>query len=324
VRLRMSQCVMVLVAGLGVLISGVVVVTVSAAKPNTVGWTLSWGDDFTGPAGSAPNGWKFDVGKGVFGDGDIAALTDSPANVRLDGQGGLDITALGNGQSWTSARIQTDSSSFAAPVGGELMVTASIEQPDPADGLGYWPAFWMLGPGSWPSTGEIDIMEDVNASSENSAAFHCGNLTQRNTDGTTGPCHEYTGLTSGLLTCPGCQTGYHVYTVIIDRRDAAEQQIRWYLDGHLFFTVKESQVGSKPWTEAVDHGFSIILDLAVGGRYPDARCRCTAPSIQTTSGATMSVRYVRVYTSRPPEGGAIPMAGGVRRTNHRLARRLKT
>jgi hypothetical protein len=24
-------------------------------------------------------------------------------------------------------------------------MTASIEQPDPASGLGYWPAFWALG-----------------------------------------------------------------------------------------------------------------------------------------------------------------------------------
>ena len=36
------------------------------------------------------------------------------------------------------------------------------------------------------------------------------------------------------------QRGYHTYTVIIDRRDAADQQIRWYLDGTLFFTVAES------------------------------------------------------------------------------------
>jgi hypothetical protein len=277
-----------------------VAVTLGTASPGTVRWALVWGDNFDGPAGQAPTGWKFDVGgPSTFGDGDVAAMTSNPGNVGLTGHGGLHITAVGQDQSWTAARIQADSSAFAAPAGGELMVTASIEQPDPASGLGYWPAFWMLGPGTWPGTGEIDIMEDVNASSAHSAALHCGNLTARNADGSTGPCHEYTGLSSGLRPCSGCQSGYHTYTVIIDRRDAADQQIRWYLDGRLFFAVHESQVGAMAWTRAVDHGFSIILDLAIGGKYPDSTCHCTAPSSLTASGALMSVRYVRVYRGTP-------------------------
>jgi beta-glucanase (GH16 family) len=314
VCLRLTRRVTVLAASLVFAASIVVaVVMVSAAKSSTTvpaagstgstgssaePWALAWAADFAGPADSAPSGWKFEVGQGIFGDGDVADLTRSPANVRLNGHGDLDLTAVGRGPSWTSARIESDAS-FGAPAGGELMVTASIEQPDPASGLGYWPAFWMLGPGQWPATGEIDIMEDVNAASDHSAAFHCGNLTQRNPDGTTGPCHEYTGLSSGLLPCSGCQAGYHVYTAIIDRRDAADEQIRWYLDGQLFFTVSESQVGTQAWTAAVDHGFSIILDLAVGGKYPDGRCQCTTPTLQTTSGATMSVQYVKVYSSAP-------------------------
>jgi beta-glucanase (GH16 family) len=299
-RLPASRRVLVLAAVLvAATAAAVVAVTVTGSNPATVHWALVWGGDFAGPAGQAPAGWKFDVGQGIFGDGDIAAMTGSPGNVGLDGHGDLDITAVSQGQSWTAARIQTDSSAFAAPAGGELMVTADIRQPDPASGLGYWPAFWMLGPGAWPGTGEIDIMEDVNASSAHSGALHCGNLTQHNSDGTTGPCHEYTGLSSGLLPCPGCQRGFHTYTVVIDRRDHANQQIRWYLDGHMFFTVKESQVGAKAWIQAVDHGFSIILDLAIGGKYPDSNCRCTAPSTQTTSGAAMSVRYVRVYRGIP-------------------------
>ena len=75
--------------------------------------------------------------------------------------------------------------------------------------------------------------------SKDSGILHCGNLTQRNSDGTFGPCHEKSGLGSGLQTCTGCQQGFHTYTVIIDRRDANDQQIRWYLDGRQFFSVSE-------------------------------------------------------------------------------------
>jgi len=147
--------------------------------PGGPGWTRVWTDTFNGAAGSGvnPSVWKYNTGTGVFGTGEIETMTNSTSNVHLDGHGNLDITALGHGQSWTSGRIQTISSEFGAPAGGEMAVTATIRQPNPSVGLGYWPAFWMLGPGDWPGTGEIDILEDVNALNEVAGTLHCGNLT---------------------------------------------------------------------------------------------------------------------------------------------------
>lgn len=106
----------------------------------------------------------------------------------------------------------------------------------------------------------------------------------------------YTGLSSGLLACQRCQVGYHNYSVIIDRTNPADEQIRWYLDGRQFHAVRESQAGKNAWVKAVDHGFSIIFDLAIGGSYPDGVCGCTSPGSRTSSGGTMSIRYVAVYT----------------------------
>ncbi|MCW2896634.1 MAG: Ricin lectin, partial [Actinomycetia bacterium] len=147
------------------------------------GWSTVFSDDFNGGSGSgADSQWMYDTGPGSnFGTGEIETMTNSTSNVHLDGNGNLGITALGSGSSWTSGRVQTTSANVGAPAGGELEVTASIEQP--SGGLGYWPAFWMLGPGQWPENGEIDIMEDVNSLSEVSGTVHCG------TD-PGGPCNE--------------------------------------------------------------------------------------------------------------------------------------
>jgi beta-glucanase (GH16 family) len=298
--MRRSLSVLIILSSVAIAVA-LLPATAAAGSPSVHrggGWSRVWWDNFNGPAGTGvnPSVWKYNTGPGeTFGTGEIETMTSSTSNVHLDGHGALDITALGHGQSWTSGRIQTISSDFGAPAGGEMAVTSSIRQPNPASGLGYWPAFWMLGPGDWPMTGEIDILEDVNALSEHSATLHCGNLDDFNPDGTRGPCHEFTGLSSGLLPCPGCQTRFHTYTAVVDRRNAADEQIRWYLDGRQFFQVNEDQVGEAAWSAAVDHGYSIIFDLAMGGGYPDGVCGCSTPTDDTTSGGTMTVRYVAVY-----------------------------
>jgi hypothetical protein len=283
--------------------------TPAAVPAPPSGWTTQFSDDFNGSAGSAPDSnWMYDTGAGSsFGTGEIETMTNSTSNGYLDGNGDLDLTALGSGSSWTSARIQTTSANVGAPAGGELEVTASIDQPNPSSGLGYWPAFWMLGPGQWPENGEIDIMEDVNALSELSGTVHCG------TD-PGGPCNEPDGIGSGLVGCGGCQTGYHTYTMILNRTNASDESITFYLDGNQYFSVSESQVGTSTWQAAFDHNMSIIFDLAMGGAYPNGVCGCTSPSSSTSSGGTMSVAYVAAYTTGssstpPPTGNTGPIVG---------------
>ncbi|WP_176728906.1 discoidin domain-containing protein [Thermogemmatispora onikobensis] len=265
------------------------------------GWTLVWSDNFSGPAGSLPSAdnWIIDTGTGYpggaanWGTGEVETMSNSASNVYLDGNNHLNITALNTNGSWTSGRIETKRSDFAAPAGGMLQISASIKQPNPANGLGYWPAFSAMGAQyrgnyqNWPAVGQIDILEDVNGRNAEIATLHCGSAPG-------GPCNEYNGLTSGLATCPGCQSGYHTYSVIIDR-SLSDEQIRWYLDNQQIWIVRESQVGVSAWQAAVDHSFFLIFDLAIGGSFPNTVCSCTTPTSATSSGGTLSIASVAVY-----------------------------
>jgi hypothetical protein len=286
--------------------SGLTAITMAVAPqakadtppPAPSGWNTVFSDNFAGAANSAPSSanWFYDIGTG-YGTGEHENTTSSTSNVYVDGNGHLVLKAINNGGTWTSGRIESTRDDFQAPPGGKLEMTASIEQPNVANGTGYWPAFWALGSpmrtgGGWPQSGEIDMMEDVNGLNEASQTLH---------DSANSPGHA-------LIACPNtastCQTGYHTYSVIIDRTNTSAETLQFLMDGTVESTITEASVGTAAWQAAIDHGFFIIFDLAMGGNYPDPLCGCTSPTSATTSGGSMSVGYVAVYeqggNSTPP------------------------
>ena len=296
-RLRAAFSALLLAAGCmtAIVVSALVIAPVAAqagtAPPPPTGWSTVFSDNFAGAAGSAPSAanWFYDIGTG-YGTGEIENTTNSTSNVYLDGNGDLVLKAIDNGGTWTSGRIESTRDDFGAPAGGELEMTASIEQPNPANGLGYWPAFWALGSpgrtgGSWPTEGEIDMMEDVNGLNEASQTLH---------DAANSPGHA-------LIACPTtpCQTGYNTYSVIINRTNTSAETLEYVMDGVVEDTITEASVGTTAWQEAIDHGFYIIFDLAMGGNDPNGISGETTPTSATTAGASMSVQYVAVYE----EGG---------------------
>lgn len=266
--------------------------------------TLIWSDEFNGAAGTGVNrdDWIYDLGTGYpggppnWGTGEIEVMTDDPANVYQDGKGHLAIKPLQDSDTlaWTSGRIETQRDDFAAPAGGKLVIEASIQQPNVSGdaAAGYWPAFWSLGAPfrgnylNWPGIGEIDFLEDINGRSSVFGTLHCGTVDAPN------PCHEYSGLGSGEVACPGCQTGFHRYRVELD--DGVEPaELRWYLDGKQYFTVKSNEVDPTTWDNATNHGFFLILNVSMGGGFPGAFGG--GPTDATVSGVPMLVDYVRVY-----------------------------
>jgi beta-glucanase (GH16 family) len=256
-----------------------VTVTVDASNSGTVA------DDFGGVAGSAPDPALWGYHLGPYRDHGLQTYTDSPDNVRLDGQGHLVIQARDTGDGYTSTRLVTQDK-LAMQYGS---IQARIKMPS---GQGIWPAFWTLGTSyypdewlRWPACGEIDIMELVNNGSTYNVALHGP---QGSTDyyggaaasgqfvGTRGPISEVSSITD--LT-----DDFHDYWTIW-----REDHIVVGVDGTMLaeFTPASLPAGGQ-WV--FNAPMYAILQIAVGGDWPGP------PDESTPWPATMLVDSFR-YT----------------------------
>jgi beta-glucanase (GH16 family) len=235
------------------------------------GWTLVWQDEFDGPEIN-PAHWSYEYGGGGWGNSEWQYYTGDPTNSFIE-DGQLVIQALEEdrgGRPYTSARIITRDK-VEVTYG---RIEARIQVPY---GQGIWPAFWMLGADfmrkGWPDAGEIDIMEHIG---REPTLVH-------------GTVHGpgYAGGTEGLTASTDLgkpvADDFHVFAI-----EWEAEEIRWYVDDQLYHTVTPADLPAG--TEWVyDHPFFLLLNLAVGGRWPGY------PDDTTTFPQQMRVDYVRVY-----------------------------
>ncbi|GAA1283288.1 carbohydrate-binding protein [Saccharothrix xinjiangensis] len=290
--------------------------TANASVPSTPpGWTLQWSDDFNGPANTLPSSqnWIFDLGHGYpggpgnWGTGEIQNYTNSTNNIKLDGAGNLRITALRDGGgNWTSARIETQRANFKPPAGGKLAIESRLQMPNVTGqaALGYWPAFWALGSPyrgnywNWPAIGEFDVMENVNGINSVWGVLHCG-------VNPGGPCNETNGLGASRQ-CPGssCQSAFHTYRFEWDD-SSSPKQLRWYVDGQQFHSVSQNQFDATTWNNMTSHaGYFLLLNLAIGGAFPNGVAGHATPTSATVPGHSLVVDYVAVWSTG--NGGGNP------------------
>lgn len=118
-------------------------------------------------------------------------------------------------------------------------------------GSGLWPAFWLLGYGEWPGSGEIDVLEYVGEPDWVSAAVH-------------GPGYfGEAGLVNKLFFPTDFDaTAWHIYSV-----DWFPDRLIFKVDDFIIYRV------TRPMTDffgswVFDNQKYLILNLALGGVYP--------------------------------------------------------
>ena len=299
-------------------------------------YQLQWSDEFDGTELNRDN-WN--VEDNARGGGNAELQYYTPRNISIEkhpvtGESCLVLTAkkedYGN-RPCTSARLNTQDK-VTVHYG---KVEARIAFPYTADGL--WPAFWMLGNNLaknlgnnddvdktkaalakqgrvvWPKCGEIDICE---------MGHHKGIENGTQDRYFNGACHWGESFNNGAYPNVGgfytadypVQGDFHLFTLVW-----TEDSIAMYLDQDKYpetapyfqLSLRNKEVNQPG--NYFNHPFYLVLNLAVGGFFPNmpaaekypTRITFDDPSFQRVTAlpadgtpVKMYVDYIRVYTKQ--------------------------
>ncbi|WP_051484516.1 glycoside hydrolase family 16 protein [Shewanella waksmanii] len=289
---------------------------VSTPAP-TPGWTLAWSDEFDGSS-IDDSKWTHEVNCDGGGNNEAQCYTAEAENSFVT-DGMLNIVALnaaaGADKPFTSARLVTkDKADFKY---GRFEMRAKLPS-----GQGSWPAFWLLPTdnvyGTWPLSGEIDVMEAVNLKVTDADGIEEAHLHGTLHYGRPWPNNEYSGKEYLLDNNANPADDFHTYAV-----EWQEGEIRWYVDDYLYATQRKTQVvynedeqavglAHKGWftevldtatgdrnvvlgNEPFDQKFHILINFAVGGNWPEAVNQTGIDASAFNENNAYQIDYVRVY-----------------------------
>lgn len=245
-------------------------------------YELVWEEQFEGNSLNLDS-WNIETGGGGWGNQEKQHYTGRSDNLRVENNM-LTIEVKKEkyeGNEYTSARITTKNK-HDFKYG---KIEARIKLPK---GGGTWPAFWMLGYGSWPYCGEIDIMEHIgNKPTMISHALH----TQK-TNGSKGNNWH------NQQTLENAEGEFHVYGIEwLQNYEFGRDAIRFYIDDKIS-TIQYEANSTEDLTQwPFNKEFYIILNVAMGGVMGGA-VNDNIFSDPVNNPVLMKVDWVRVYQKK--------------------------
>lgn len=239
-------------------------------------WTFEptpmWADEFDKAGQPDTTKWGYDIGGSGWGNNELQYYTSKAANASV-ANGILTITVKKEaieGKEYTAARLTSKGK-------GDFLYGRIEARAKLPGGKGTWPAIWMLPTdrayGTWPKSGEIDIMEHVG---HNPNKVHISTHTEAYN-------HVINTQKTAIKMVDSAMTQFHLYRV-----DWTPNAIRGYIDNMLVFTLVNEGTGYAAWP--FDKRFHILLNVAFGGNWGGEKG--IDPSVLP---AKMEIDYVRVY-----------------------------
>ncbi len=274
------------------------------------GWDLVWSDEFQGNT-IDDSKWEHEVNCWGGGNNERQCYTDRGKNSFV--RGGL-LNIVAHQEQFTGPALQDDHPDYPGGDKTQDYTSARLRTKGKFDfrygrvdvraqvpgGQGMWPAIWMLPTdwvyGEWPASGEIDIFEAVNLARDDFAGW--GDVIHGTLHyGLQWPQWSPHGASKYLDENPA--NDFHIYSI-----EWEPDEIRWYLDGEHWQTQRSDGWWNHIWggqetgfhtpndRAPFDENFHILLNLAVGGDWPQDPDPTDA---DWPNGREMLVDYVRVY-----------------------------
>jgi beta-glucanase (GH16 family) len=250
--------------------------TLASVNALTSEWNLVFSDEFNTTGNFDANKWTYSP---RLSPAWAKYLTSSPAYAAQNGNDLVlrmdNAVIAGDPVPYHSGGIQT-STKFNF-LYGKVEVRARFKQ-----GQGSWPAIWMMPEvpvayGSWPNSGEIDIMEHVNYEDVVHQTIHNATVTNAQ------------GASTATKTTAYNTADYNIYGIVWSPR-----AIQFYVNNVLRYTyTRAANATSAQWP--FDKPFYLILNQSGGAGWPGAINNADLPF-------NMNVDWIRVYKEIPVLG----------------------